>query len=425
MPPLPPNPSLRFLRKQAKALLKAQRAGDPSSCATLRLLHEFSGVADEGILATDLTLSKVQFALALDYGFKDWKDMRAHVDASFHESLRATVRREGDRAWMAGVPNLAGWGKDEENTFMGSLALTLRVLGEDMSYTRLMGVSGMAFRLQIHRPDLCASAPDAACGFNCIAAAMQALGRSYQEVRPHGNAQQGRAEIIDSIDRGVPVLAINLEPGMDWGVITGYSDGGEKLLCRLYDLPSHLTEEYSEAPLWPDMIVALAGKSSSAAGSPDVEALKTAVMLAHAERFGKYASGFAALEAWIEDMLDDAKHEPRQKEKPHAGLHDNAWCFWSFNDARIAASRYLQAIAEDFTPPVAASLQAAAELYGRISARLEQGGSEYAPFESQIGDRPWSTDMRHKQAGVLAEVLAWEREAVAEIEQAMSGLEGR
>ncbi len=71
------------------------------------------------------------------------------------------------------------WGKGQENTFMGALAAVMQSIGEDVSYDYLMGVSGAAFRLQIHQPDWCPSAPDAGCGFNCAGAATEALGYKF------------------------------------------------------------------------------------------------------------------------------------------------------------------------------------------------------------------------------------------------------
>ena len=74
-PSLPPNPSLRFLREQAKDLLKAYKASDASCCEVLRKLNRFADATDADILAADISLKQVQFALAMDYGFKSWGDL--------------------------------------------------------------------------------------------------------------------------------------------------------------------------------------------------------------------------------------------------------------------------------------------------------------------------------------------------------------
>jgi hypothetical protein len=62
---LPPRPSLEQLRKQAKDRVKTLRA--------------------QGI---DATLADVQFALAREYGFKDWADLAHYVETINSPGLR-------------------------------------------------------------------------------------------------------------------------------------------------------------------------------------------------------------------------------------------------------------------------------------------------------------------------------------------------
>lgn len=76
---LPSNPSLAQLRKQAKDILKVQKNGDASCCAILRNMRQFKDKPDEDILKTDLGLQEVQFALALEYGFKTWNELKQDV----------------------------------------------------------------------------------------------------------------------------------------------------------------------------------------------------------------------------------------------------------------------------------------------------------------------------------------------------------
>ena len=60
---LPEKPNLEFLRKQAKDLLKAQRAGDPKVCSVFRYLKRFSQTGDQEILSAVVTLHESRFAL--------------------------------------------------------------------------------------------------------------------------------------------------------------------------------------------------------------------------------------------------------------------------------------------------------------------------------------------------------------------------
>ncbi|KKK50331.1 hypothetical protein LCGC14_3126080, partial [marine sediment metagenome] len=76
---LPPKPSLKQLRNQAKDLLKAHRQGEASCCRVLHRLKQFEGRADTEILAGRLSLVEAQYALALDYGCKSWGQLREAV----------------------------------------------------------------------------------------------------------------------------------------------------------------------------------------------------------------------------------------------------------------------------------------------------------------------------------------------------------
>ncbi|MEO1237837.1 MAG: ankyrin repeat domain-containing protein, partial [Planctomycetota bacterium] len=63
---LPPRPELEHLKNQAKRRLEALRRADPKA-----------------------KLSAAQFALARDYGFSSWRELKAHVDALRASSIEA------------------------------------------------------------------------------------------------------------------------------------------------------------------------------------------------------------------------------------------------------------------------------------------------------------------------------------------------
>ena len=76
---LPPNPSIKQLKIQAKDFLKSHKTGDVAVCEILRLLHRFSNSTENEILEADVSLKDVQFALALSYGFKGWEQLAEYV----------------------------------------------------------------------------------------------------------------------------------------------------------------------------------------------------------------------------------------------------------------------------------------------------------------------------------------------------------
>ena len=84
--PLSAKPDLEQLKRQAKELLKAQQAHDPSVCPILRHLAQFADVPDTTILHAPLSLVEAQYALAMEYGFSSWNTLKRHVLAT-HEAM--------------------------------------------------------------------------------------------------------------------------------------------------------------------------------------------------------------------------------------------------------------------------------------------------------------------------------------------------
>jgi GNAT superfamily N-acetyltransferase len=115
---LPPQPSLHHLHNEAKSLLKAHRSKDPAVCPLLRRLRQFAQASDAEILAVEVTLAQVQYALAMDYGFDSWAALKGRVDRSappmrlaptgrwYHgSSIRLDVLKAGST--VTPVPELA------------------------------------------------------------------------------------------------------------------------------------------------------------------------------------------------------------------------------------------------------------------------------------------------------------------------------
>ena len=72
---LPSNASLRYVKTEAKDILKGHKQGSPSICRLLRNLRRFDQAPDQQILQSKVSLQEVQFALAMDYGFSSWANL--------------------------------------------------------------------------------------------------------------------------------------------------------------------------------------------------------------------------------------------------------------------------------------------------------------------------------------------------------------
>ncbi len=329
------------------------------------------------------------------------------------------------------------WGAGQmENSVMGALAAAMQAIGENVTYEFLMGVSGAAFRLQIHGSGGCnAPAPHAGIGFNCVEPALKSMGYEAIGHNTHDpgikerwswmsedraeEARKVREVIVESIDRGVPVMYSSEEESL----IVGYADGGKELLLRPY---AARRDGYQAMKRWPWSVGILKKKAEA----PDrrqgiMRSLEIAREVANAERFGPYASGFAAYKVWIADLLNESRYENQDSELVAGTMLGNGHCYYSLVDARASAAIYLRSIAPEFEKDIAVHLAKAAGLYQQIFEVLtKRCPTEIAPIPGMLKKgQSWTQDMRRFQADLLTEAAGVEREAIAEIGKALTMLE--
>src|SRR5262245_48432441 len=106
MPVLPARPDIDHLRRQAKDLLRAVRAGDAIARTRMRAV---SGA---------FTLTAARLAIAREYGFASWAGLKAEVEARTQDLAEkasafcvASIRDWTDRAvrMLAATPEIAGF----------------------------------------------------------------------------------------------------------------------------------------------------------------------------------------------------------------------------------------------------------------------------------------------------------------------------
>ena len=80
---LPARPNLEQLRKQAKDLLKAYRAGDPTALQRFReSLSRLAGSSDDQLADMSLSLRDAQRVVAAEHGFDSWTRLKDHINES-------------------------------------------------------------------------------------------------------------------------------------------------------------------------------------------------------------------------------------------------------------------------------------------------------------------------------------------------------
>src|ERR1022692_2761494 len=83
---LPANPSLENLKKQARTLQKAWRAGEAEAIARIRAAHpQYGGLSDEQLRAIQPRLTDCQLVLARETGFESWPQLKTAVQAANRE----------------------------------------------------------------------------------------------------------------------------------------------------------------------------------------------------------------------------------------------------------------------------------------------------------------------------------------------------
>ena len=89
---LPTSVSLTQLRNQARDLSNGHKAGDVSVCARIRAhFPKLNDASDDAILQFNFVLQNAQLAIAREYGFKSWPQLKTHIEtlASFDRDVDA------------------------------------------------------------------------------------------------------------------------------------------------------------------------------------------------------------------------------------------------------------------------------------------------------------------------------------------------
>ncbi len=340
------------------------------------------------------------------------------------------VLRDGNRVRLAGFDRLT-WPDNQENSTMRTLAVALRAVGEDVSYDYLMGSSGLAFRVQFYQPEWCPSSPHAACGRNCIGDGWAAT--DYEAVA-HGckpddaeGVGRVRAAVVAEIDAGRPVIYSDIEDGL----IVGYESGGQVLIGRTYfefgpDKPGvHPVEK------WPPFAFVTLRKKAQPADrrAVAVAALRRAVEMFRTPRYDVkkpgffYASGSAAYQAWGRDLRDDARFADLNAKALADQQHHNAYIYFCLIDARTAAVTYLRSVGPLLGGQASVHAARAADLYQKLLDEVltRPCPTEIAPMPWMLKPgQTWTPDLRRRQADKLDAALALDRQAIAELEQAVA-----
>jgi len=331
--------------------------------------------------------------------------------------MKSEVIETKDKVYIGNIPRLE-WAKNTDNSFIRSSQLTLNALGENYTYDFLMGISGAAFRLHFNL-DWCPSSADSTSGFDVSRVLFKSLG--YKSVlhsmddKSFDDIKSLYRKIIDQINLGIPIIAINLKVCPEWGIITGYLKNRPGILCRTY---FDASDEYSLADRAPWLTFFIGEKSETMDNDILFEnSLKIAVRLAKTEKFEEYKSGFSAFKYWIEELK---KHSDNPKTTMFEEYEVNLTIFQYLLDSRQAAVEYLDIMNKSNRMKRGDLI---IDNYKKEVYLLKDLARNVLPsFDSKKKD--WTKDIVNKQVDILSQILSIEKETIDLIEEELdNGIE--
>ncbi|MEJ0038191.1 MAG: ankyrin repeat domain-containing protein [Gammaproteobacteria bacterium] len=178
---LPERPNLEQLKKQAKSLLQAARAGETDALGRFRVLPALASRTVAELGGASLALHDAQSVVAREYGFKSWNELREHVQegslsfaAAVEEFVRCATGRASARALrlLALHPTIAHASVYTELVLGDAAAVEVRLEKDSGFAKRAGGVQNWEPLLYVCHTCLHHGAPERTDGLVTIARAL-------------------------------------------------------------------------------------------------------------------------------------------------------------------------------------------------------------------------------------------------------------
>lgn len=361
-------------------------------------------------------------------------------DVIYYENNRTQLTLRERSKWILKNVMRLNWEAGMECPWAGALYAALQYMGETYTYQQLMGMSGACYRICF--ADVWDySCTDALVAFDYATPLYRAIGWDFR-IADRLEKQERKAErlaIMEDIQNGKPVLAINLRVAPEWGVITGYTDQGNRFLCRTYfakEILDHLEQEdcqnvedkrtvfvenegYLFSDAWPFLIIHFSEKVDTP--SPK-EILRTSlVTLAEsfqARQCRGYYQGREAYEAWIKGLSQESDFRfERDRENVMRRLNVNDSMLCNLVDARQAAASYLSEsrflLTEKEQEPlikIAENEQAIADMIDAFRDKVCRRSGCAISYNTVKNVGVSTPQLRREQIGLLEKALALEEE---------------
>ncbi|MFH1549871.1 MAG: hypothetical protein ABIH04_04865 [Planctomycetota bacterium] len=328
---------------------------------------------------------------------------------------------ERDRARIIGIlPKWPGWTLTTPH--IGFLHAVLRFLGEKVSPTFVMGVSGEAFKVFVTVP------PVKSCGLieaeTFIGTALAAFGYEYETMDG-----EDPEEIIPAlsrfIDKGMPVLAWNVGEVPEWGAVLGYHKSRGTVITQGILTPQGEVSEQKVRELTEqNNCYAIVGIKERKETEPDMtavarEALVRAVAIyergevtiydaCSRKDIGPLITGidaYGALIRWLEEADEDELAAHSEWDFPYLPL--------VLSSCRKSAGIFAREIAYRFEPGAAKILSSISRHYGRAAETFVQLKKLF-PFPG-VPEDLLEIRNRMKAAELFTHAITAERRALSDL----------
>lgn len=349
-------------------------------------------------------------------------------------------RKKGNiESFIYGVEYLTPFRKGRECSLIESLTAAAASIGIKTTYERLMGSSGACFMFAFSSPQWDYTSADGITAYDYSEAAYKALGYkcvSTGRIDKHSRESE-RQKIIDSLRRGMPVLAINLRVDNAWGIICGYREdksGNVELFCRTkYDLELEYQEKkacdnadcYARVDNWPSNMIYFTQQMKRPSEKENfVRSLLQFTDCFTSQKNKNYYLGCGAFEKLREDLLDDNWYE--QASDGHFARRFSVAQFSAMclKDARRCAYIYLKESRKLFEGDKARLLDEIISIYKevyRVAEKMFNMIDTAEVLEGKAARRIWTVDKRHRQAEMVRELIELETKAFASVRKLLDG----
>lgn len=350
-----------------------------------------------------------------------------------------TVREEQGKVFIEGVRKVS-WDTGEMCEFASTLVSALESLGEHIPYHYILGTSGVSFRFTLNpgawdftNYRILNINPDR---YEPVRRAFAAVGYACSHYEAGAFADDA-ARIMESIHRGIPVIAFQVCGPSDCSIITGYDEGGDILLgwSTFQDIPEdhnipHDETGYFRKPGWhencPGYIVIGSKVERPPLRAVYLDALQWAVHLMRSPLMANRATGLEGLRVWADEMVADEMVMEKYFPLGDAEVMGNRYVSAAINLTMLRdhcmAEPFLRQAAEE-VPDFQVELQSAAGCYSevkRLVAEMEALMSD--DFSERALKAIYDPGIRRSYANTILHIRDVEEEALQSIERLLTRL---